>query len=47
MISINRDGILVQKETPLTGRKPEDAIFGGVPTSYYIINYIGLFVKVF
>jgi hypothetical protein len=30
MIILKQYEVLAQKETPLTGRKPEDAIFGGV-----------------
>jgi len=38
--------IFSAKETPFSGRKPEDTIFGGVPF-FYTIHYIGLFVKYF
>jgi hypothetical protein len=35
-----------QKETPFSGRKPEDAILGGV-SLFYTIPFIGMFVKHF
>ena len=46
MIILKQNEALAQKETPFAGRKPEDAIFGGVPF-LYIIRHIGLFVKYF
>jgi len=46
MVKLEQYAFLAQKETPFAGRKPEDAIFGGVPF-LYIIYHIGLFVKDF
>lgn len=54
MIILKRNEVLAQKETPFAGRKPEDAIFGGVPFFIYYISHrfvrqvlLGIFSEIF